>query len=311
LVTLAVTLATTTSARAHPRAAVTRYEILAALAVDALVEEAELTPKPALVDARGHGAHRDLDLDLMRRSAHALRPTFEALASVSEGRRPGRALRERLAAIGRAGEKDMFAATAGANAHRGAIWSLGLLVSAAAMAEQNSSPARLATVAGAIARHPDRFAPVERRNGALVCARYGVPGARGEAERGFPHVVWAALPALRAARRRGVSERLARLDALVAIIASLDDTCLLHRGGRDALDVAKRGAGAILEAGGTSTPAGRLALRCLEEALLARNASPGGSADLLAAALFLDRLQAWRGPARLPQNTGGELVWKR
>ena len=40
--------------------------VVAELAVRVLVEEAELTPKPALVDQRG-GAHDDMDLDLLRR----------------------------------------------------------------------------------------------------------------------------------------------------------------------------------------------------------------------------------------------------
>jgi triphosphoribosyl-dephospho-CoA synthase len=44
---------------------------IAQCAVDALTDEAMLTPKPALVDARGSGAHRDLDLDTMLRSSRA------------------------------------------------------------------------------------------------------------------------------------------------------------------------------------------------------------------------------------------------
>jgi triphosphoribosyl-dephospho-CoA synthase len=102
--------------------------------------------------------------------------------------------------------------------------------------------------------------------------------------------VGVALPALRTAREAGCSERLARLDALVALIANVDDTCLLHRGGRAALRDAQTGARAMLDAGGNATATGRRALRSLEAALLHHNASPGGSADLLAAALFLDAL---------------------
>jgi triphosphoribosyl-dephospho-CoA synthase len=120
--------------------------------------------------------------------------------------------------------------------------------------------------------------------------RYGVAGARGEARRGFPHVVGVALPALRAAREAGRTERLARLDALIALIAHVDDTCLLHRGGRAALRDAQAGARAVLAVGGNATAAGRRAVRSLEAALLRHNASPGGSADLFAAALFLDAL---------------------
>ena len=40
-----------------------------------------------------------------------------------------------------------------------------------------------------------------------------------------------ALPALRAARRSGSDEGSARLAALLALMAHLDDTCVLHRGG--------------------------------------------------------------------------------
>lgn len=44
-------------------------QLLASLAVEALIDEVNLTPKPALVDRRGSGAHNDLTLELMERSA--------------------------------------------------------------------------------------------------------------------------------------------------------------------------------------------------------------------------------------------------
>ena len=264
--------------------------VVAELAVCALVEEAELTPKPALVDRRGGGAHDDMDLEMLRRSAYALHPTFGALAHRAHCCAPSRRLREDLAAIGRRGEGTMFAVTGGVNTHRGAIWTLGLLAAAATMAASGTPHAGIATIAGRVAAFPDRHAPSETSHGCLVMKRYGVAGARGEARRGFPHVVGVALPALRTAREAGCSERLARLDALVALIANVDDTCLLHRGGRAAMRDAQTGARAMLDAGGNATAAGRCALRSLEAALLRHNASPGGSADLLAAALFLDAL---------------------
>jgi len=47
-----------------------------------------------------------------------------------------------------------------------------------------------------------------------------------------------------------------------------------------------------LAAGGMSVPAGRLAFEGFERSLLAANASPGGSADMLAATLFLSFLES-------------------
>lgn len=281
----------------------TRVELLADLAVCTLVVEAELTPKPALVDRRGSGAHDDMDLGMLCRSAHALRPTFVALAARAHGRTPSQRLREELAAIGRRGEKEMLAVTGGVNTHRGAIWTLGLLVAAASMAPPDAGPARIAALAGRVAAFPDRYSPHETSHGSLVTRRYGVVGARGEARRGFPHIVGVALPALRAARAAGRLEQSARLDALVALIVHVDDTCVLHRGGHAALQDAQTGARAVLAAGGSATVAGRRALRLLEAALLRHNASPGGSADLLAGALLLDSLDnAAHGGEDVPEE---------
>ncbi|KND57247.1 Triphosphoribosyl-dephospho-CoA synthetase [Candidatus Paraburkholderia schumanniana] len=205
---------------------------IATHAVDALIAEARLTPKPALVDERGSGAHRDLDLDTMLCSASALQPTFLAIARAASNAGPSQALREQLARIGQEGEAAMMRATNGSNAHRGAIWIVGLLCAGAAMHAPHDSEAICATAA-AIARFDDRYAPASASNS---------HGARGEAHDGFPHARRIGLPALDAARGRGLDETGARLDALIVIIASLDDTCLLHRGGRNALDTAQRGA---------------------------------------------------------------------
>jgi triphosphoribosyl-dephospho-CoA synthase len=267
-----------------------RTGLVADLAVHALLEEAKLTPKPALVDRRGGGAHDDMDLGMLFSSAYALHPTFRDLATRAYGCAPSRWLREELAAIGRRGEAAMFAVTGGVNTHRGAIWALGLLTAAAVMAPADVLLADIAALAGRVASFTDCCAPTEVSHGSLVTRRYGVAGARGEARRGFPNVVGVALPALRATREAGHSERLARLDALIALIARVDDTCLLHRGGRAALKDAQAGARAVMAVGGNTTVAGRRAVRLLETALLRHNASPGGSADLLAAALFLDAL---------------------
>ena len=186
----------------------------------------------------------------------------------------------------------MLAATDGSNAHRGAIWALGLLVAAAARrrSETKRGPhrgrgGRARAAAGPVCH------PGPPSNGERARLRFGAAGARGEAQAAFPHAIRVGLPALRAARDRGVPEDCARLDALMAIMASLDDTCLLHRGGPAALEAAKAGARAVLAAGGTAAPAGLERLHRLHAELMALWASPGGSADLLAVTLFLDRLE--------------------
>jgi triphosphoribosyl-dephospho-CoA synthase len=283
---------------------------LSDLAVAVLLEEAELTPKPALVDRRGNGAHHDLDLARLRRSALTLRDGFATIARAAAEEESSLRLRARIGRIGRDMEQRMLAATGGSNAHRGAIWALGLLVCAAARRGSDRNPTRLG--AAALARLPDTglatCRPADRSlsHGERARLTHGAAGARGEAQAGFPHAIRVGLPLLRAARARGIPEECARLDALMAIMASLDDTCLLHRGGPAAIEAAKTGARAVLDVGGTGVPAGRRRLDRLHAELMARWASPGGSADLLAVTLFLDRLGAGPHPAATPQQESSD-----
>ena len=276
----------------QPQRSPQRAEILAVQlaerATAALIAEARLTPKPGLVDGRGSGAHRDLNLALMERSAHSLQPTFYALALHSWLRPADIALRQQVGALGRAGEAQMMAATDGVNTHRGAIWALGLLVSSAAMRNGEGSAAALCQTAAALARLPDDRAPRSFSKGLRATQRYQVPGAREEAQQAFPHIYQLALPQLRRSRTAGATEAQARIDALMAIMTSLSDTCVLSRAGLAGLEAMRQGARQVLYAGGCATADGAQALAGLDEKMLALNASPGGAADLLAATLFLD-----------------------
>jgi triphosphoribosyl-dephospho-CoA synthase len=263
---------------------------LAALARDCLIDEARLSPKPGLVDSRGNGAHHDLSLALMERSAHSLTPTFLQLAQQCWQRPADIALRETVGRLGREGEQQMMTATAGVNTHRGAIWALGLLVSAAAMLNNAANAQQIADMAALLARLPDNAAPKVFSKGLKATHRYQVPGAREEAQQAFPHVMTLALPQLVRSRANGACESEARLDALMAIMTSLSDTCVLSRAGMPGLEAMQNGAREVLTVGGTATPEGRDALACLDAQMLALNASPGGAADLLAATLFLDRV---------------------
>jgi len=267
-------------------------EFLADAAVWSLMDEASLTPKPALVDARGCGAHCDMSLEMLHRSARSLWGTFAGIAGESWQATESTYLRKRLSRLGREGERNMLRTTRGVNTHRGAIWTLGLLCAGAAMLpEKRNSAGNICERASRIAGLPDSYTSPEKSHGQEAYQRFGVRGARGEAEQGFPHIVEIGLPMLRNSRSQGLTEEFARINALVAIMADLDDTCLLHRGGLTALALAKADAKIILQLGGTSTADGFRALYDLDHKLLRLNASPGGSADLLAGVLFLDFIE--------------------
>jgi triphosphoribosyl-dephospho-CoA synthase len=279
--------------------------MLGAVAKQALIAEAELTPKPGLVDRRGPGAHTDLSLDIMRRSAFAIEPFIRRIAFQAMYEQPSARLRTKLAATGRAAESAMLQATNGSNTHKGAIWTLGLLAAAAAINLSDRTklnPAVIARTAAVIASFEDPDHEWTRINtnrdrsqlpshGQIVAQRFGVVGALGEAIKGFPHIVEIGLPILRARRRQHGRESIARLDSLLSIMVRLDDTCLLYRGGKEALEAAKEGATAVIDAGGAGSLHGQKCLYALDKRLLELGVSPGGSADLLAGTLFLDAIE--------------------
>jgi triphosphoribosyl-dephospho-CoA synthetase len=258
---------------------------LARAAYDSLLDELYATPKPGLVDLNNNGAHSDMDVPLFEKSAAALLPYFEDAARMGMELCGIKPLRER----GKRAEEEMFAATGGVNTHKGLIYSMGLLLAgmgrclreggsctehAAALAKEDAE-AQLARSLSA----PDT-------NGGAVYRSFGAKGAIGEAASGFPDAVYCQ-SRLAFYRENGYKE--AGALALCDSMAALEDTNLLHRGGKEGLDHVRTAAAAI-----SAMPAGERLneLMRLDEDLINRNLSPGGSADMLATAFLLERWQA-------------------
>lgn len=258
---------------------------IAGLAVTALHDEIDLTPKPGLVDRRGPGAHDDMTSAMLHDSADALYAAFRECAEAAHQLPLGADLRARIGRIGRLGERAMLTVTNGVNTHRGALWALGLL-SAAVATGARDIPDILATAAR-LARIPDPTpeAGMGTSHGALVQRRFGVTGALGQAQAGFPDITAHGLPAL----RRGQP-----LDALVALIAHVDDTCLLYRGGAQGLAAVQGAARNIMDAGGPTSIEGSRHFAQLDLLCSVHRLSPGGAGDLLAASMFLDGLDRER-----------------
>ena len=267
------------------------------LAHRALIREANVTPKPGLVDRENSGAHRDMDLKLFHASADALRPWFADCARI------GLELRDaapeqvfgRLRKRGIEAENAMFAATNGVNTHKGALFSLGILCCAAAMEGEGAGVPAILDRAAALARpalgdltalHPGDA----RTGGEVQYLDSGRTGVRGEAAAGFPHARDCGLPALKRALRDGASFNEACLHALLALMACVEDSNILRRRGVAALRSVQSRAQALLEQGFTMDE-----LRHMNDDFVRENLSPGGSADLLAITIFLYEIQNTNG----------------
>jgi triphosphoribosyl-dephospho-CoA synthase len=189
----------------------------------------------------------------------------------------------------------MLEATGGVNTHRGAIFMLGLLCAAAgAVAATGRGPNPSLLRDTLLARWGEALSARAKREptlpGGLAAGRYGLRSASAEAAGGFPVLFETAVPAIQAATARGLGRQHVLLDTLFNIMAVLDDSNLAHRGGLEGLRDAQRAARGFLEAGGASRPDGMVAAHKIAEDFVGRRLSPGGTADTLAAACWMQRL---------------------
>jgi triphosphoribosyl-dephospho-CoA synthase len=261
------------------------------LAIRALRIELALYPKPGLVSPIDNGAHDDMNVTTFVRSMLALRFYFSVIAEAG-AREASFAELQRL---GIEAEKRMLAATGGINTHRGAIFCLGFLAAAAGFHRAHGLDLDGDKLAKSILQlWGEGVAEVGRKapdsHGARAIRRYGARGAREELLVGLPTLLRVAVPTLRdALKQTGCVER-ASIQCLFAIIAELQDTNLLHRGGPEGLAFVQNAARRFLDAGGVFARDWRQRALDLHGDCVALNLSPGGAADCLAAAWFVHGL---------------------
>ncbi|WP_319410709.1 triphosphoribosyl-dephospho-CoA synthase CitG [uncultured Cohaesibacter sp.] len=267
---------------------------------EALVCEATLTPKPGLVDASNSGSHKDMSLATFIASAKALRPLFpgfvKAGMQAADDAAPLALLP--LRSHGLICEQAMHEATGGVNTHKGGIFALGLLLGAAGRLLAREDALTVSSLCGEAASLVQGLVKSELAGkpktantaGEYIFRRYGLTGARGEAESGFALVRQYSLPAFLAAKQAGLDRETALLAALLELLIRNRDTNLVARGGMEGLFFVRREAQQLKQLGGAFAPDFHARLSAMDEALIARNLSPGGSADLLAVTLFLSRI---------------------
>lgn len=263
----------------------------------ALIEEVDTTPKPGLVDRDNSGSHRDMNYGSFITSADTLKPYFrEVFLMGADGSRlkPEETF-SAIRPLGICAERNMLAATGGANTHKGVIYSLGIILAAAGRLYSADAPfADFFAVAKEAARMARPFYDEDFKNpgfdtaGTRLYRERGISGIRGEVVAGFPSVLNTALPAFRSARSGGATREAAGIYALLSLIASIEDTNLYKRGGESGARFAREYAARLIKCG-----APELSLvREMDRELILRNLSPGGSADLLAITYFVTKYES-------------------
>ena len=266
--------------------------IIAHLATQALQAELDTTPKPGLVDKDNSGAHRDMDHALMSRSIHALHPYFVRLALL--GFAADMPCHDDIVKTGIEAERAMFEATNGVNTYKGALFSMGLaVVAAAGKAWQGSSISQQA-LSAAISQLAFAFPDTKGTHGskAKQAAASETPtfkGALDNAREGYPELFNDWLPFYANLRKNGEPHALHL--TLLRIMCDLDDTNIVYRTSLAMMKQVKEESRDVLRQwsetqadGGTKLDA---ILSNMNHNFVQRNISPGGSADMLSLVVFV------------------------
>ena len=269
------------------------------LALEAMLVEVSVTPKPGLVDRNNSGAHSDMDYFTFIRSAASLRSCFENFAILGFNSDYLKNSWPEMRSIGIEAEKKMFNATAGINTHKGEIFSLGLLSACAGyFYKQNgffNADEILCLCSEICTGLCDKDFERLKNNhdnltkGERVFLQYGLKGVRGEAESGYPLVNKYALPALKKLLNNDFTLNDALTVALLEIIAHNDDSNIISRHDLKTCEYVKNCASEIFMKLEKNFDVNLIL--ALDQDFITKNISPSGSADLLAVTYFLYSLE--------------------
>lgn len=272
--------------------------IIAHLATQALQAELDTTPKPGLVDKDNNGAHRDMDYALMQRSIDTLHPYFVKLALL--GCADALPTHTSIRDVGIEAEKAMLSATNGVNTHKGALFSMGLAVVAAAheerkiatdeeqiLKERNGGEDVLVslqtTIKALAASFPDTNGTHGSKAKLLSKGTTAIKGALDNAREGYEMLFAEWLPFYIERRKEHDAHTLHK--TLLRIMCDLDDTNVIYRTDLATAEEVKQEARALLD------NFSEAALKDMDRHYTTRNISPGGAADMLSLTIFIGSIQ--------------------
>ena len=295
--------------------------IIAHLATQALQAELDTTPKPGLVDKDNNGAHRDMDHALMQLSINTLHPYFVRLAFLGfADTLPSHTV---IRDAGIEAEKAMLEATNGVNTHKGALFSMGLAVVAAAYEEKKAAANKEVrgkereeeylsslqlTIKALAASFPDTSGTHGSKAKLLSNGTTTIKGALDNAREGYEKLFAEWLPFYNERRKSHDAHALHK--TLLRIMCDLDDTNVIYRTNVATAEEVKQEARALLAsfeeayaAEDKEKCASAIEEKCASAELLAlkdmdrryteRNISPGGAADMLSLTVFIGSIQTY------------------
>lgn len=272
--------------------------IIAHLATRALHAELDTTPKPGLVDKDNSGAHRDMDHALMSRSIRAIHPYFVRLALL--GFAADMPSHDDIVKTGIEAERAMFEATNGVNTYKGALFSMGLAVVAAAGKAWQGYSITPQALSAAISKLAFAFPDTKGTHGSkakqtAASETATFKGALDNAREGYPMLFNDWLPFYANLSKNGEPHALHL--TLLRIMCDLDDTNIVYRTSLAMMKQVKEESRSVLSQWSEATHGTPQAdggtnldtiLGDMNRSFVQRNISPGGSADMLSLVVFIN-----------------------
>lgn len=270
-------------------------EEIADLAVKSLLYEVSISPKAGLVSRLSNGSHSDMNFYTFINSALSLRNYFSECFKHSEKYDMKKEnfflnLRE----LGKKAEKEMLIATDGINTHKGTIFSMGILIAVLSACMKEKKILSLEDLVNEIKKlskplELELGLNIENTNGEKIFKKYGIKGARGLALSGYDIVLTDGLKKLYSFLDYLDLETSCIL-LLFYYMSVLDDTNIINRSNMETLIEVQKESTKILKKYVNLKDTAFLIKEDMEELnqkFVAKNISPGGSADLLILTIFM------------------------
>lgn len=263
-----------------------------ALALSALLDEVRLEQKPGLVCPSSMGSHDDMDFTLFQSSIEALQGYFARIFHLGHQQQTFSSIQQ----AGIQAELKMLQATQGINTHKGAIFNLGFACAGLGRCLSQGLPLDTIHICQQISQHwkTDLLHNLNRNpnsHGQQMRRKYAVSGAIEQVAHGFELVRTHALPCFKHAISHTQNMQQAAMQTLLMLIARLEDTNILWRGGMSSLLIAQDMATEFLQQGGVFQSDWQKKLHVINQYFIQHRLSPGGSADLLGVTIFFYKVE--------------------
>ena len=237
---------------------------------ESILKELNMEDKFGLVCPSSNGSHKDMNYDLMIKAKNSIIDDIWKMFQYGYENDDLNDIKDEIRKIGLDAEEKMMIATGNINAYKGLIFVLGMIATSVGYKISRSIDLSIFDIAKILCKD----ITLELKDGCdtfgkYAYQRYGIGGAREEAENGFINIQ-------NVLERYNLNDDLK--DALVYLIINCDDTTLLKRCG----DIDKYNS--VKEEFKKEKDYLKLSKKCIED-----NLSFGGAADLLVTSIFIKK----------------------